>query len=398
MRNNTPPQSPYRSLEEEIIEAEDGEAIYIDDEEPQEDMLDEEPLEGYEMDDDEGFRIPERDDSIQTFKKHFGAVFCCDLHPSQNLAVTGGEDDKAFVWNIDTTEVVYEVENHKDTVIATAFSHDGAYLATADLAGEIQVFKVQGFKKVWEFSMGDMGWMKWHMASNVLMAGSDTGEIYVWKIPSGDCKILPGNGKRSETAELTNDGRKLYAGYGDGCLKLWDIKTASTVLEVNENNAGHEDNVLSVSCDPDKSLYMSGSEDGKILLVSDSGVVGSLDPSAGPVEVVAFCPDTTLKVAASGTLSGQVAIWDIQKQSIRSICEHNESDDGITTLKWLPEQTLVVGTIRGNISAFDGRSGTKKYDLMGHAAEVYNMCYDKVRNILLTASEDSTAKIFKIVV
>lgn len=33
MRNNTPPQSPYRNLEEEIIEAEDGEVIYFDDEE-----------------------------------------------------------------------------------------------------------------------------------------------------------------------------------------------------------------------------------------------------------------------------------------------------------------------------------------------------------------------------
>lgn len=67
------------------------------------------------------------------------------------------------------------------------------------------------------------------------------------------------------------------------------------------------------------------------MLVSNSGPVAVLDPEAGPVEVVAFCPDTELRVAASGTLRGQIAIWDIAKQSIRATCEHSESDNGVTT-------------------------------------------------------------------
>lgn len=170
-----------------------------------------------------GQRIPERDDAKITFREHSSAVFSCHLHPTENIAVTGGEDDKAFVWNTETGEVISKIEGHKDTVISVAFSPDGNYLATGDMAGEIQVsanssnksqivtketpaqvFKVaQNYKKVWEFSMGDMCWMKWHMAANVLLAGSEVGDIYVWRIPSGDCKILPGNGNRCETAEVT---------------------------------------------------------------------------------------------------------------------------------------------------------------------------------------------------
>lgn len=65
-------------------------------------------------------------------------------------------------------------------------------------------------------------------------------------------------------------------------------------------------------------------------------------------------------------------------------------------LKWLPDQTLVCGTILGNVIAFDGRSGTRKYELQGHGAEVYDMCYDRAKGLLLCASEDSTAKIFQI--
>jgi angio-associated migratory cell protein len=92
---------------------------------------------------------------------------------------------------------------HGDSVIAAEFSYDGVYLATGDMAGDIQVFKVtQNYKKVWEYSMGDMGWMKWHTGANVLMAGAEAGETYIWRIPSGDCKVLQGNGSKSETASV----------------------------------------------------------------------------------------------------------------------------------------------------------------------------------------------------
>lgn len=160
------------------------------------------PVDDYDKNEVEE-RVPERDDSFLTFRKHTAPVFCCSLHPSKELAATGGEDDCAFVWNSKTGEVVHEIRSHKDTVIAACFSHDGTYLATGDMAGEIQVFKVQdNYRKVWEFSMGDMSWVKWHTATSVLLAGSETGEIYVWRIPSGDCKLMSGNGHKCETAEV----------------------------------------------------------------------------------------------------------------------------------------------------------------------------------------------------
>lgn len=84
-------------------------------------------------------RSPVPDDAILTFRQHTASVFTCSVHPSKDWAVTGGEDDKAFVWNTQTGEVIHTIEGHKDTVIVAHFSHDGSYLATGDMAGEIQV-------------------------------------------------------------------------------------------------------------------------------------------------------------------------------------------------------------------------------------------------------------------
>lgn len=48
--------------------------------------------------------------------------------------------------------------------------------------------------------------MQWHPMAHVLLAGSVEGEIYMWKIPDGECRIIQGFGKRAETGSLMPDG------------------------------------------------------------------------------------------------------------------------------------------------------------------------------------------------
>ena len=84
-------------------------------------------------------------------------MFCCSLNPKDNsLIVSGGEDDKAFVWNISDGKILFECSNHHDSVTNAQFSHDGVYLATADMSGFIQVWKVATKSMVWNFEVGDL--------------------------------------------------------------------------------------------------------------------------------------------------------------------------------------------------------------------------------------------------
>ena len=45
---------------------------------------------------------------------------------------------------------------HKDSVTCTGFSHDGVYVATADLSGLIKVWKVETKAEVWSFECSDI--------------------------------------------------------------------------------------------------------------------------------------------------------------------------------------------------------------------------------------------------
>lgn len=52
-----------------------------------------------------------------------------------------------------------------------------------------------------------MQWIKWHPMANVILAGAEEGETYMWKIPSGECKVMQGNGFRAEIGSLFPDGK-----------------------------------------------------------------------------------------------------------------------------------------------------------------------------------------------
>ena len=45
---------------------------------------------------------------------------------------------------------------HTDSVTCTAFSHDGKYLATADMGGGVQVWEVSTGERTWAAETGDI--------------------------------------------------------------------------------------------------------------------------------------------------------------------------------------------------------------------------------------------------
>ena len=45
---------------------------------------------------------------------------------------------------------------HMDSVTCTGFSHDGKYVATADMGGLVQVWLTSSGEKVWSFETGDI--------------------------------------------------------------------------------------------------------------------------------------------------------------------------------------------------------------------------------------------------
>lgn len=47
----------------------------------------------------------------------------------------------------------------------------------------------------------------WHAGAHVLLAGTASGDGWIWRIPSGDCKIIPSHGSGNMAAVLMPNGK-----------------------------------------------------------------------------------------------------------------------------------------------------------------------------------------------
>ncbi|XP_064419954.1 angio-associated migratory cell protein [Latimeria chalumnae] len=405
--------------DEEIIEV-----IGLSDSEPTPDDLanEVEDVDFAEGEDNEGFADDEewetedegeenmeamQDDSELTFSKHTGSVFCVSLDPKCNsLAVTGGEDDKAFVWRVSDGELLFECTGHKDSVTCASFNHNSTMVATGDMSGLIKVWQVETKEEIWSFEVGDLEWMEWHPCAHVLMAGTTEGSSWMWKVPSGECKTFHGPSCQTACGKILPDGKRAVVGYEDGTVRLWDLKQGN-VLHVIKGQDGHQGPLTCMACNKDGSLIMTGSVDSNAKLINSvtgkvvgvfrkepnpmkNSAEGAEDVEPSSVESVGFC--NMLPLAAVGYLDGTMDIYDVPTQSLRHKCQH---EAGIVQLLWEDSSPVVYTcSLDGVVRLWDARSGKLISDYHGHTAEILDFTISRDASIVLTASGDHKSKVF----
>lgn len=407
MKANTPPPSPDPVNEggrEDLIDIGDiEEVIELDD-----DTNWQEDAHRDEEDEDEHMEetADVTDVAALVFSKHKGSVFSCSVSPGGNIAATGGEDDLAYVWDIRTGNVLLTCTGHKDSITCVEFSHDGSLLATGDMSGYIQVWKIAASEKIWEFETGDLSWLTWHHASRVLLAGTAEGEMWMWLVPQGNARTFPSYGINSQCGALLQDGKRSVAGYEDGSLRVFDLKSGQLVQQFSDGLA-HTAPIASLAVHKDNTLVISGSLDGtaKLYNTNTGKIIGTLNCEVTPdseetnaeidhtVEAVSFCPAMP-GIAVTATLAGYITIWDVASQVSRHVITQG---CGSSKLLWHPsEPVLFSAGLDGTAHSYDVRSGELLDKYTGHRSSILAFDISKDGSTLITASDDGTARVFKI--
>ncbi|XP_059823503.1 angio-associated migratory cell protein [Hypanus sabinus] len=392
----------------EVIELNEGEGAAGDCADEVEEAEDDA---GWETEDEDSESMEVvQDDSDLTFTRHTKAVFCLSLDPKTNtLAVSGGEDDMAYVWRVSDGEVLLVCTGHNDSVISASFSYDSALLVTGDMSGLIKVWKVDTKEEIWSFEVGDLQWVAWHPCAHVLLAGTDEGSCWLWKIPSGECKTLPGTGCQATCGKILADGKRAVVGYEDGTVKVWDLKQG-TPLHVFKGQDSHQGPLTCIAANDGGSLVLTGSVDctARLLNPITGKVVGvfsvpnsasdhvekeqmdEAEPTSNSVESVGFC--NVLPLIAVGYLDGTIGIWDVPSQTLR----HKwQLQAGIVQLLWEEHSPIIyTGSLDGAVRIWDARSGRMENECCGHAAEILDFVVNKEASVVVSASGDRTAKVF----
>lgn len=351
-----------------------------------------------------------RDDSVQVFRQHSSEVYCVCIDPVHCiLAATGGKDDRAFVWNINDGQVLFECSGHNQSVVSVGFNSKSTLLASGDLDGSVFIWKIDTGVVVDHRQFSEIQWLKWHGQGDVLMIGTGSpdgtsGDIVLWDIPSGQERYLSGSGStRCNTGKFLPDGKRAVAGYDSGVVKTWNLKTGACIHSFNAHRAP----ITAVDCHSDKDLVLSASVDNTAsLLHTGTGQVlkiyannslplrmdeGGDDVEAG-VFAASFSPSVDFKFLATGTKSGLLTIWDYSTHAERVRCQHTA---GIERLVWHPNGLFVYTcTSDGRIFLWDSRNGQELNCWLGHRKGIYDVDLSRNGNHLITVSYDKTARVY----
>ena len=138
------------------------------------------------------------DEAILTLP-HEGSVFSVHWNQSNpNLVVTGGEEEKAFVWDLTTKSSIITIPPRGklgESVTIVKFSPNGTKVAVAALNGVIQVWDVVKQKKVCDCNgcSGELSFLEWDASNRGLFGGDDNGLVYVWSALTGNNFVLSGH-------------------------------------------------------------------------------------------------------------------------------------------------------------------------------------------------------------
>ncbi|KAG2219391.1 hypothetical protein INT45_010967 [Circinella minor] len=411
--NNEHSEQPKQENNDEIIDDEyirpediaEETIIDLDQGEPMEDESDDdqgEPitgLEGYPMrpsaDDENMMELA--DDSVQGFFDHHEPVYGVALHPKDStIVISGGGDDKSYLWRNDTGEKIFQLDGHTDSVTAVAFSVDGDYVASAGMDGKVRVWKAH----TGEFCTAVEGpdeivWIDWHPKGNIVLAGASDSTIWMWAMPSGKfMNIFNGHIGPVTAGHFTTDGKKIVSVAEDTSLIIWDPKSAAALHRLSGEDARfHTEPITSIATNKESTLAITGCMDGKARLINitNGQIVASLENHTGSIETADFCD--ILSLAATGSTDGNISIWDVQTQRLRSTLSH---EDAVVKVKFVKNSPLLVScSADKSIKMWDVRTGQLIKSWIGHSDTVLDFAVSDDGKTIVSGSDDGTCLVFK---
>ncbi|KAG9119602.1 hypothetical protein FRC07_005311 [Ceratobasidium sp. 392] len=354
-----------------------------------------------EDDDNEGEQDQEvvwEDNSIAQFTAHSSSsendsksVFAVAVHPTEPLAVSGGEDDFGYIWDLNTGEVIVKLTGHTDSVAAVGFSADGEMVATGGMDGHVRLWRHVAKSrnwKTWEFltdvdGPDEVVWLRWHPTGNVLAAGSTDSTVWLWNFPSGTpLLILSAHSSPLTSGIFTPNGKRLLTASDSGTLIYTDPRTQTPVFKLTPADArfGMEEGITALGVNGASSVAVVGGANGQVRVVNltKGEVVGALESHAEgeSVESIAFVspPSTTtgttdLELVITGATDGKIFISDLNTRRLRTTLLGHE--DSVTSLIVHGDGRLVTSSSADKtLRTWDVRTGECIRVHKGHAGPI----------------------------
>ncbi|KAI9144056.1 WD40-repeat-containing domain protein [Paraphysoderma sedebokerense] len=229
-------------------------------------------------------------------------------------------------------------------------SPSGELIVVGTEGGDLQIFDAKrgnALRKL-EGHIGDVVTARFFPSGEVVLTGSNDFQLKIWSALDGSNPVtIKGRhkGRISDTA-IVSRGRNVITSSNDGSIRLWECASSDLISTLYESEAAInqlslceyskmfpnlDTNVDSREVDTAGKIVVAAADDGTLKII-DLRTKKSVSTStiSSPLYSCAAAPE--LHLAISGSIDGQVHLWDLSKDNSTPVYAFRRGTTAITAI------------------------------------------------------------------
>lgn len=299
-------------------------------------------------------------DTIFTYSRHIGSVFCVAWAPDATRLASGSNDRQVYVYG-STGLDQYRHTDHARTVTALAWSPSGYWIASASADMTVHVWisarpadqltRPEAYSYVYRGHSSPVRAVAWSPDGQYIASGGEDQKVRVWQ--SGIVKkdlsrseagkdsnlILEGHSDSVNAIAWSPDGKYLASGSGDNTVKIWDVSRLGNTSQTPNvsgkpvHTFGQPSHVLALAWSPDSQYLACGGFDRAIQVWSQEKQLQLLSYRGHDSSVWSVTWSLDSQYIASASEDQTVRVWDLTGQTI---CVYKEHSGRVNSVSWAP--------------------------------------------------------------
>jgi len=179
---------------------------------------------------DKTFRLwnPISGECLHTPSGHDRRVTSIAFSPLGDLLASASDDCTMRMWDLETGKCRHTSIGHTKGVLVVVYSPQGSQVASGSEDRSVIIWDARTGECLHTLTghTGGVDIVVYSSSGDQIVSGDNDATARLWDVTSGQCRaVIPSMGTdiRSIAWSMTSDDKCFAVGYGDGCVRMWQV-------------------------------------------------------------------------------------------------------------------------------------------------------------------------------